>query len=104
VESLVATKNGQTRNLDDVPEAWHALRENVIGAAMEVHRALGPGMLERMYEAALCHELRLRSVALARQKSISMRYKGLALGEHVLDLVVDELLSRVPRQMLEDQS
>ncbi|HLP84160.1 MAG TPA: GxxExxY protein [Phycisphaerales bacterium] len=83
---------GPSSKLSDVPAAWNALTEAVIGAAMEVHRTLRPGMLERMYEAALCHELKLRGVGFARQKSIAMSYKGVSLGEHVLDVVVDELL------------
>jgi GxxExxY protein len=86
------TLAGGSSKLSDVPPAWNTLTEHVIGAAMEVHRTLGPGMLERMYEAALCHELKLRGISYARQRSIAMSYKGVSLGEHILDLVIDDVL------------
>jgi GxxExxY protein len=80
------------RKLQDVPAHWNSLTEIVIGAAMEVHSSLGPGLLERNYELALCHELSLRKISHARQVPISISYKGAELGRHVLDLVVDNLL------------
>jgi GxxExxY protein len=51
--------------------------ERVIGALIEVHRALGPGLLESAYEACLCHELRLRGLAFERQRPVGVTYKGL---------------------------
>ncbi|CAN5139559.1 GxxExxY protein [soil metagenome] len=57
------------------PES-ETLTEAVIGAAIEVHRALGPGLLESTYEACLCRELSLRGLAFERQKPIAVEYKG----------------------------
>jgi len=66
-----------------------ALAKAVIGAAIEVHRVLGPGSLESVYEEALTIELKLRGIPFDRQKGISVDYKGHAVGEGRLDLVVD---------------
>ena len=62
----------------------------VVGAAQEVHRLLGPGFLEAIYEEALAHEFTLRSIAHERQKPLTVNYKGLLLGEYRADLVVEE--------------
>ena len=69
-----------------------ALAHQTIGAAIEVHRHLGPGFLESMYEEALCVELTLRGISFERQKPISLSYKGHPVGDTRLDLVVGELL------------
>ena len=69
------------------------LARTVIGAAIEVHRHLGPGYLEGVYEEALAVELRLRGVLFERQKAIAVTYKGHNVGEGRVDLLVgDELL------------
>lgn len=61
----------------------------VIGAAIEVHRQLGPGLLEQVYEEALCHEFHLREIPFKRQQPVSIQYKGVKLGANlVLDLIV----------------
>jgi GxxExxY protein len=66
------------------------LTENVIGAAIEVHRALGPGLLESAYEECLCHELHLRSIAFQRQVPLPIRYKGVNLDcGYRIDLIVE---------------
>ncbi|MBN2430416.1 MAG: GxxExxY protein [Acidobacteria bacterium] len=66
------------------------LTENIIGAAIEVHRAIGPGLLESAYEECLCHELRLRRVPLVRQFRLPIIYKGLRLDcGYRLDLLAD---------------
>ena len=57
----------------------NALTESVIAAAIEVHRALGPGLLESAYEACMCRELSLRRLPFERQKPISVAYKGVLL-------------------------
>lgn len=65
----------------------------VIGAAIEVHRRLGPGLLESVYEAALCRELYLRRIACERQVPVTIRYRGAALAAALrLDLVVERQL------------
>ena len=61
----------------------------IIGAAVEVHRALGPGLLESAYEACLCHELKLRGLAFTRQVPLPTAYKGVLLDcGYRIDLVV----------------
>lgn len=61
----------------------------VVGAAMEVHRILGPGFLEAVYQAALEHELTLRGIPFERQKRLAVVYKGQIVGEYIADLVID---------------
>lgn len=76
----------------ECPPEWNALTHSIIAAAMEVHSALGPGLLERLYEQALCHELTLRRINHARQVPVRVGYKGLELGEQVVDMVVGGLV------------
>ena len=62
----------------------------IIGAAIEVHRHLGPGLLESAYEECLCHELHLRGLLFERQVDLPVPYKGLLLGcGYKMDLVVE---------------
>ncbi len=65
------------------------LTERIIGAAIEVHRILGPGFLESVYEEALCIELQLRGIAFQRQAEIDVRYKGNVIKGQRLDLLVE---------------
>jgi len=64
----------------------------VVDAAIEVHRALGPGYLETVYEGALCHELLLRDVRFVRQYPLRVLYKGVVVGDGRLDLLVADRL------------
>ncbi len=65
----------------------------VIGAAIEVHKVLGPGLLESAYENCLCHELQLRSIIFERQKPLPITYKGVDLDcGYRLDVVVQGML------------
>ncbi len=67
------------------------LTELIIGAAIEVHKALGPGLLESVYEECLCHELHLRGLRFQRQVTVPVSYKGVALDcGYRLDLIVEE--------------
>lgn len=59
---------------------------------MEVHRRLGPGFLEAVYENALAHELELRQIPFSRQVDFRVKYKGKEVGEYRADLVVDRKL------------
>lgn len=66
------------------------ISEQVIGAAIEVHRMLGPGLLEGVYEEALCHELSLRDARFLRQEPVPICYKGVKLRTNLrLDLLVE---------------
>jgi GxxExxY protein len=73
-------------------ERINELTEGIIGAAIEVHRALGPGLLEGLYEAALAIELDERRIKYARQVKIPARYKGRSLGDYFVDLIVEDLV------------
>jgi GxxExxY protein len=65
----------------------------VIGACVEVHRHLGPGLLESAYELCLAHELEVRGLRIERQRPVPLRYKGIWLDcGYRLDLVVNEAL------------
>jgi GxxExxY protein len=75
------------------------LSRKIIGAAIEVHRHLGPGLLENAYEACLCRELELRGIPFRRQHPVNIEYKGITIDAAyridvlVTDLVVIELKS-----------
>ena len=65
--------------------------ENIIAASIEVHKALGPGLLESAYEECLCHELRLNHLNFCRQKQLPLVYKGIQLDcGYRIDLLVEE--------------
>jgi len=67
------------------------ISEKIIGAAIEVHRILGPGLIESVYEEALCHELHLRWIGFLRQQSVPIPYKGIRLSSDLrLDLIVED--------------
>lgn len=68
------------------------LAHAVIGAAIEVHRQLGPGFLESVYEEALCIELAAREISFERQKEIHVIYKGQPIGRQRIDLLVGQSL------------
>ena len=63
----------------------------IVGAAIEVHRALGPGLLESAYEECLCHELHLRGLTFKRQVDLPVSFKGMKLDcGYKIDLVVED--------------
>jgi len=64
------------------------LTERVIGAAIEVHRILGPGLLESIYEEALSYEFELQAIPFQRQVAIDVNYKGKVISGQRIDLVV----------------
>ena len=66
------------------------LTESIIGAAIEVHRILGPGLLEAIYEKALCYEFEMRGIDHERQVSIDVIYKGQNLGGQIVDILVEK--------------
>lgn len=66
------------------------LTEQIIAAAIEVHRALGPGLLESIYAICLAHELSLRQLAFEQEKTLPIEYKGLRVDSNYrLDFIVD---------------
>ena len=68
---------------------YEGLTEQIIGAAIEVHRQLGPGLLESVYEECMCEELRLRSIPFHCQIELPVTYKGLQTGgKYRIDLIV----------------
>jgi GxxExxY protein len=65
------------------------ITEQIIGAAIEAHRVLGPGLLESAYEECLCHELKLRGMSFERQRLLPVEYKGITLDcSYRIDLLV----------------
>jgi len=62
----------------------------VIGAAMEVHKILGPGFLEAVYQGALERELTLRGISFERKFKLPVTYKDIVIGEYEADLVIDK--------------
>jgi GxxExxY protein len=78
--------------------ALNALTSRIIGCAIEVHRTLGPGLLEPLYETALCIELESAGIPHERQSPLPAYYKGRLLGEYRIDLVIaDAVLVEVKR-------
>jgi len=62
----------------------------IVGAAMEVHRILGPGFLEAVYQKALAHELALRGIRFEQFKRLPVYYKGVLIGEYEADFVIED--------------
>ena len=74
-------------------EHLNEITEQIIGAALAVHRALGPGLLESAYEACLVHELAERGLTVERQKTLPVVYRGVHVDcGYRIDLLVEELV------------
>lgn len=77
----------------EITKRSNELSSLIIGSAIEVHRHLGPGLMESVYEQCLCHELTLRGIPFERQKSLPVTYKGLHLDcGYRLDILVNNLV------------
>ena len=90
MNKLLAAENAEdteaVKNLNE-------LTETIIGAAMEVHRAVGPGMLESTHEMCLCRELSIRGLRFERQVPIPVEYKGVKLDcGYRADFVVEDVI------------
>lgn len=76
-----------------IEHATNQLSDVTIGAAIEVHRHLGPGLLESSYHACLCHELELRGIAYDSQVALPLQYKGIQLSKgYIIDLLIENSL------------
>ena len=72
------------------PELDYQITEVIIGAAIEVHKQIGPGLLESAYERCLAHELGLRGIHFKQQLEVPVEYKGITIGEaYRVDFLVD---------------
>jgi GxxExxY protein len=75
---------------DDIDlQEINALTEKIIGCAIQVHKQLGAGLLEAIYESALCVEFDIEGIRYQRQVAIPVKYRGKVIGEHRLDLIVE---------------
>ncbi len=82
-----------TKGTKDTKARALVLTHGVVGAAIEVHRHLGPGLLESVYESALCRELYIRGISAERQVQVPLEYKGSPLHPGIrLDLCVERLV------------
>jgi GxxExxY protein len=89
-QAMTMLQHEGTKVTKDTKASLFALSHEIIGAAIEVHRWLGPGLLESVYEGALCKELRFRGVMVERQVSLPVTYKGEVLDCCLkLDLLVN---------------
>lgn len=68
---------------------YNEISQEVIGAAIEVHRVLGPGFLESVYEQAMCEEFRLRDLTYSYQQGCIVNYKNVHVGEGRIDILVE---------------
>ena len=80
----------ELRIADRLDEKTETLIKNIIGAAIDVHRELGPGYLEKIYEKAMSIELNHRGLSFSVQKTVPIYYKGIEIHDHILDMVVEE--------------
>ncbi|HLX71597.1 MAG TPA: GxxExxY protein [Verrucomicrobiae bacterium] len=83
----------------EFPQNTDPLTERIIGCAIEVHRVIGPGLLESVYEAALAIEMTAAGLAYQRQLIIPVSYKGQPIGEHRLDFVVEDSVILEPKSV-----
>lgn len=83
------TENAKEQELIEPGPIEDRLAYSVIGAAIEVHKELGPGFLETVYEEALAFELTLRGIQFERQRPVKLHYKGHEVGSGRIDLLVE---------------
>lgn len=79
------------KKYDPISEELNLLGKEIVDAAFKVHRALGPGLLERIYEVCLCHELSKKGIKSVRQIDIPINYDGIVFDEGLrLDVLVED--------------
>jgi len=74
----------------NINEELNKLSAKVIGCAIEVHKQLGPGLLESIYQNAMCVEFELNMINFHKELTIPVIYKGRKIGEHRIDLIVED--------------
>jgi GxxExxY protein len=74
---------------EPIPAKTECAARQTIGAAIEVHRVLGPGFLERIYQEALCLELQARGIDFERERPVAVQYRGVAIPGQRIDLIVN---------------
>jgi len=80
-----------TTEIAEMKKEWDRITESIIGAAITVHRELGPGLLESAYEACLAYELAKSGLAVERQKALPVKYKGVTVDcGYRLDLYAED--------------
>jgi GxxExxY protein len=85
--------NIKQHNVLNITDCSENLIEKVIGAAIEVHKILGPGLMESAYELALMHELAIKRINVKRQADVTLEYKGEKLGTGFrADLIIEDCL------------
>jgi len=85
---LFVTSTQKLANMTEI--LYKELSYVIIGAAMEVHRLLGSGYLEAVYQAALAHELCLRSIQYKQFVQLPVKYKGILVGDYEADFVIED--------------
>ena len=85
-EKMKTTENTEYTE-DKYPSS--KITDDIIKCAIEVHKTLGPGFIEGIYENALIRELQVQGLQVENQKSVPIKYKGVCIGEHRLDLLVE---------------
>jgi GxxExxY protein len=77
-------------NFDPVPDEVEKIAKEIVDSAFHIHETLGPGLLERVYEVCLCHELEKRGISYQRQVNVQVIYDGIEFNQgYRLDLLVD---------------
>ncbi len=71
---------------------YEDLTDKIIGCAIEVHKKLGPGFLESIYENSFIIELQKQNLKVERQREVAIKYNGVEVGRHRLDLIVDDTI------------
>ena len=77
--------------------------ERIIGCAIEVHKDLGPGLLEKPYLIAVCVELAHQGIRFERERTIGLQYRGVNIGDYIPDLIVEERVVVEIKSCLRDE-
>jgi len=82
-----------TEHFDPLTTREQWLAEQVVDIAFHIHKSLGPGLLESIYEKCFCHELDVRNIAYTRQQSVEIKYNNLVIADGLrIDIMVEDLI------------